>query len=202
MYLTRPLSLYLKDEDALTLPPPERNSGYLVISDDESETLLRLRRANYRMRRLPFFQNKDFIVQSCSDGDASNQVLFIPVLNKHLSDNRYYVMLRRWWERGNAATSSKEDDMASCCWGCCIQDAQPCALNPFNSYQQFEIIHQKPRDRFQAKSIAPDGIPPMFLREQWAPHVDINTNRHPLHEALGLNSSLRAQLPHLNSIFT
>ncbi|KAI9085745.1 hypothetical protein K1719_032351 [Acacia pycnantha] len=196
MYVTRPLSLYLNDELALTLPPPEHNSGYLVISDAESEILLHLRGGNRRMRRLPFFQNKDFIVDSYSDSENHNQVLFIPVLNSPLSDNRYYVMIRGW-ERNLAATSLREDELVTGCGGCCMKDAPSRPLNPFNSYQQFEII-QNPRDRFQAKSMAPDGVPPLFLREPWKPYIAMNTHRHPLQEALGLNSSLRAQLHHFN----
>ncbi|KAI9085695.1 hypothetical protein K1719_032301 [Acacia pycnantha] len=194
MYVTRRLSLYLKDEVALTLPPPERNSGYLVIYDAESETLLRLRRDNNdRIRRLPLFQNEDFTVKA-SDGEDYS-VLFIPVLNQPLSHNRYYVMWRNSSTRGDAATSSKEDDVTvNCCGVSYIPEASPRPLNPFDSYQQFEII-QKPRDLFEAKSMASDGVPPLCLREQWKLHIS-NTLCPPYHEALGLNSSLRAQLPH------
>ncbi|XP_028803446.1 uncharacterized protein LOC114758560 [Neltuma alba] len=199
MYVTRPLSVFLKDEVALSLPPPEGpNSGYLVISDKESETLLRLRRDKYRIRRLPFFQNKDFIIDSLY-ADTRNNVLFVPVLDQPLSNNRYYVMLRDgWMDRGKAQTSLKEDDIE--CGGCCMPAAMPRPLNnPFDLYQQFEII-PKPRDRFQAKSIAPDGIPPMPLGEEWKAYVNMDTDRHPMSEASGLNSSLRSQLPHFNSL--
>ncbi|XP_028803464.1 uncharacterized protein LOC114758574 [Neltuma alba] len=195
MYVTRPLSLYLNDEAALSLPPPEGpNSGYLVISD-ESE----IRLGNRRIKRLPFFQNRDFKVHDTYEYESPRRVVFIPVMNRPLSDNCYYVMLTDMWNKGNAATSSKEDDIVSCCGGGCIRDVLPHPSNPFNLYQQFEIIiHQQPYVRFHAKSVATDGIPPRFLRREWKPYIDIDTYRRPLPEALGLNSSLRAQLPHFN----
>ncbi|KAI9085723.1 hypothetical protein K1719_032329 [Acacia pycnantha] len=104
-------------------------------------------------------------------------------------------MWRNSSTRGDAATSSKEDDVTvNCCGVSYIPEASPRPLNPFDSYQQFEII-QKPRDLFEAKSMASDGVPPLCLREQWKLHIS-NTLCPPYHEALGLNSSLRAQLPH------
>lgn len=106
-------------------------------------------------------------------------------------------MWRDYWTRGNAATSSKEDDIISCCGGGCIKDVPPSGLNPFNLYQQFEIT-QKVRDHFQAKSMAPDGIAPKFLRDEWKAYIDVDTSRQTLHEASGLNSSLRSQLPLFN----
>ncbi|XP_054822951.1 uncharacterized protein LOC129321261 [Prosopis cineraria] len=194
MYVTRPLSAYLKDQAGLSLPPPEGpNSGILVISDEEAESGFGIRRDD-RIRNLPFPQNKDLTVFGTDE--STNRVMFIPVLNQPLSANRYYVVFTQGWEEGEAATSSKEDDKITCCWGSCIQDATPSGLDPSNVYQQFEII-KKPRDRFEAKSIASDGFPPIFLRGEWRLCNNI-PHHHLSQQASGLNSSLRAQLPDLD----
>lgn len=92
-----------------------------------------------------------------------------------------------------AATSSKENDKITCCWRSFIQDAIPCALDPFNVYQQFEMI-KKPRDRFEAQSVAADGFPPIFLRGEWRLCNNI-PHHHLSEEAIGIDSSLRSQLP-------
>ncbi|KAI9085730.1 hypothetical protein K1719_032336 [Acacia pycnantha] len=191
MYVTRRLSVYLKDEAAVSVPPPEGpNSGVLVISDEEAENGFGLRRDD-RIRNLPLPQNKDLTVFATDE--STNRVMFIPVLNQPLSANRYYVIFTQGWEEGKAATSSKEDDKITCCWGSCIQDATPCDLDPFNVYQQFELI-KKPRDRFEAKSVAEDGFPPIFLRSDW--RLCNNIPHHHLSEqAFGLDSSLRSLLP-------
>lgn len=102
-----------------------------------------------------------------------------------------------WCMYRDAVRSSKEDEKVTCCWGDCIQDVPPHALHPFSVYQQFEII-EKPRDRFQAKSLAQDGIPPAFLRNEWKLYHYPNTRLYPLHQALGCDSSLRARLPDFN----
>ncbi|XP_054822839.1 uncharacterized protein LOC129321182 [Prosopis cineraria] len=194
MYVTRPLSAYLKDQADLSLPPPEGpNSGILVISDEEAESGFGIRRDD-RIRNLPFPQNKDLTVFGTDE--STNRVMFIPVLNQPLSANRYYVVFTQGWEEGEAATSSKEDDKITCCWGSCIQDATPSGLDPSNVYQQFEII-KKPRDRFEAKSIASDGFPPIFLRGEWRLCNNI-PHHHLSQQASGLNSSSRARLPDLD----
>lgn len=94
-------------------------------------------------------------------------------------------------------SSKEEERVTTWCCGSYIPDASPCPLEPFNVDHQFEII-QKPRGRFQVKSVSQHGIPPRFLGEQeW--NIDYYTPTQMLSEALGLNSSLRAQLPHLQA---
>lgn len=66
-------------------------------------------------------------------------------------------------------------------------------------YQQFEI---QPDGRwggyFTAKSVAPNGYPPHFLRRKgWSIQTSIPRN-FMLDEALGLDSTLRAKLPEFN----
>ena len=65
MYVTRPLSLYRKSPDALSLPPPEGpNSGYLVLQDEESETTSCFGLCKERdIRDLPFPQDKNLTVR-------------------------------------------------------------------------------------------------------------------------------------------
>ena len=103
MYVTRPLSLYRKSPDALSLPPPEGpNSGYLVLQDEESETTSCFGLCKERdIRDLPFPQDKNLTVRYSTvvAGDISlrrhtnfYEVFFIQVLNQPLSLNRYYAI--------------------------------------------------------------------------------------------------------------
>lgn len=81
---------------------------------------------------------------------------------------------------------------------CCsyVKDVKPRPLDPFNEYQQFEII--RTRCGFYAKSVAPDGFPPKFLRRRgWSLYAKTPHN-YDLDEAIGLNHSLRDQLPAFN----
>lgn len=99
MYVTRRLSMYKRNPEALSDPPPlGPNTGYLVILDKEAQTysffgLVK----NNSIHDLPFPQNKDLIVDYSSDGEES---MFVPVLNQPLSSNRYYVIRRRGKDQG------------------------------------------------------------------------------------------------------
>ncbi|KAF7808960.1 uncharacterized protein G2W53_035703 [Senna tora] len=193
MYVTRPRSLYKKDPSALCVPPPGGpSSGYLVIQDEA---------ANSNIKHMPFPQNTNLTVTyTVSTGQSTavyeDKVLFIPVPNLPLSSNRYYVIRRKGKHQGEAGTSSTEDDMGTCC--CCnyVKDVKPKPLDPYDAHQVFEIMRK--HGGFHAKSVAEDGFPPEFLRRTgWT--VSGNTRHHySLDEALGLNSSLRSQLPDFN----
>lgn len=111
MYVTRPLSLYLNDQEVMCFPPPEGpNSDIPVISDAEAETRLSWRRDNNdraffppyrkRIRQLPFPQNRDLIVIPAPAGsnDTFGRLMFILVLNHPLFANRYYVISREGWQ--------------------------------------------------------------------------------------------------------
>ncbi|KAF3430976.1 hypothetical protein FNV43_RR25706 [Rhamnella rubrinervis] len=212
MYVTRPLSLYRRSPECLSLPPPEGpNSGYLVLFDEESETTTCFGLCKETsIRDLPFPQNKDLIIshtitrasdtgpQKSTDYDY---VVLIPVLNQPLSSNRYYVMRRRGRHKGEASTSSKEEDVTTCL--CCrfINDAKPRPFDPSDEYQQVEIIHKK-HGRFTAKSTVPDGHPPLYLRRKYW-NVSMSTPRsYELHEAPGIDPSLRKRLPEFNIPFS
>ncbi|KAK7275120.1 hypothetical protein RIF29_16227 [Crotalaria pallida] len=195
MYVTRPLSMYNRYPEALSDPPPGPNSGYLVIFDKESETysffgLIK----DSKIRNLPFPQDMNLTVHYASDDEDA---LFVPVLNRPLSSNRYYVIKRKGKHRGQANTSSKEDDMEDCF--CCrvANDVKPRPFDSYDDYQKFEIIKMS-SGGFHAESVAIDGVPPLFLRRKgWRVKTYISNDYH-LDEASGLSESLRTQLPDFN----
>ena len=117
MYVTRPLSLYRRSPESLSLPPPDGpNSGYLVLFDEESETTtcFGLCKETY-IKDLPFPQNKNLTISYTTTSSTSSaagggsqtststdydSVVLIPVLNQPLSSNRYYVMRRKGTHKG------------------------------------------------------------------------------------------------------
>ncbi|CAK8536957.1 unnamed protein product [Lathyrus sativus] len=203
MYATRLLSMYKRNPSALSDPPPSGpNSGYLVIFDEEAQTYSCFGLCkNNRIKDFPIPQNKNLtIVYSVGENSHTEKAMFIPVLNQPLSSNRYYVIKRKGKNQGQASTSSKEEDMATCL--CCnfVRDVKPRPLEPFDDYQQVEII--KKRYGFRAKSVASDGIPPGLLREKgWTLHASTPDN-YRLGQALGSNDSLRAKLPNFNFLLS
>ncbi|XP_057447979.1 uncharacterized protein LOC130739638 [Lotus japonicus] len=202
MYVTRLLSMYKRNPHALVDPPPSGpSSGYLVIMDEESETYNCFGCKNSNISDLPFPQNKDLTIEFRSrigekDHYEYEKSMFVPVLNQPLSSNRYYVIRRRGKEQGGASTSSREEDMETCLCFTFIHDVKPKPLEPFNDYQQVQII--KKNHGFEAKSVAIDGIPPGLLRKKrW--RLRASTPRHySLGEALGSNDILRSRLPDFN----
>ena len=109
MYVTRPLSLYRKSPEALSLPAPEGpNSGYLILQDEESETFCCFGLCKESdIWDLPFPQNKNLTVRySTGAGQhrhtSHDEVFFIPVLNQPLSLNRYYAIKRHGRHKGYA----------------------------------------------------------------------------------------------------
>ncbi|RYR79793.1 hypothetical protein Ahy_A01g004598 isoform D [Arachis hypogaea] len=203
MYSTRPRSLLKKDVNALSEAPSSEgpNSGFLVLQDEAAQSygffgLLK----NRNISHFPFPQSKNLTVNTDSAvGDSGStgdyhEVMFVPVLNQPLSSNCYYVIWRKGKHQGEACTSSTEEDMGTTCL-CCnsVKDVKQRPLDPFNQYQQFQIITK--RSGFHAKSVAPDGIPPSFLRTKgWTVEASTPKNYN-LEEALGLNQLLRGQLP-------
>ncbi|XP_009796541.1 uncharacterized protein LOC107776194 isoform X2 [Nicotiana tabacum] len=176
MYVTRPLSYYQQNPDALSLPPEGPNSGYLVVQDEESETYCCFGLCkNHDLMDLPFPQNKNLTVRyETGDGEhkiiLKEDVMFIPVLNKPLSSNQYYAIKPHGKSKGKAFMCSKEEDKQNCCFCRCIRDVKPKPLDPEEVYQQCEICLYvtscSGKGRFFAKSLAPDGFPPRFLRRK------------------------------------
>ncbi|KAG5521449.1 hypothetical protein RHGRI_033867 [Rhododendron griersonianum] len=117
MYVTRPLSHYLRSPESLSLPPEGPNSGYLVMQDEESETTTCFGLCKKRyLIDLPFPQNKNLTVRYSSGGGDNRHVslhdaTFIPVLNQPLSLNRYYAIKPHGSHKGEAYACSREEDM-------------------------------------------------------------------------------------------
>ncbi|XP_028803431.1 uncharacterized protein LOC114758550 [Neltuma alba] len=198
MYVTRPRSFYKRNPEALGHQPEGPNSGYLVLQDEEAETYGCFGLRKKGIGNLPLPQNRNLtVLYAQSTGQAAvvyqDAVIFIPVLNQPLSSNRYYVIQRKGKRQGEASTCSTEDDKGTCL--CCtyVKDVKSRPLNPSDEYQQFEI--RKNRWGFKGKAIVSDGFPPEFLRRDgWS--LSTKTPRHyQLGEALGINPTLRAQLP-------
>ncbi|KAH8481269.1 hypothetical protein Peur_067641 [Populus x canadensis] len=177
MYVTRPLSMYKRNPSALSSAPPEgSNSVILIIQDEEVDLTCCFCCSKIDfVKDLPFPQNKNLTP---------------------LSSNRYYVIERQGKHKGEAHTNAKEEDETTCCFGFCRHnpDKEPQSFDPKDVYEQFEISKSN-RFGYVSKSVAPDGIPPIFLRRKgWT--VSTSTARDfELKEAAGLDRNLRARLP-------
>ncbi|KAI3892440.1 hypothetical protein MKX03_012658 [Papaver bracteatum] len=202
MYATRPLSLYRKDPSILsTLTNGSSISGYIVITDEETEaedTCCWGICKNPTVGEFPFPQNKIVnVVYSSGSGDNSttdtDKVWFIPVLDLPLSSNRYYVITASGKYKGQTCTCSTEEDMTVCCFCNVVKDVKPRVFDHRDIYQQVELF--KTGYGYTAKSVAPDGFPPSFLRRKgWTVYTSSSYDCQ-LDEALGLDVSLRTRLP-------
>ncbi|OMO75448.1 hypothetical protein CCACVL1_16169 [Corchorus capsularis] len=175
--------------------------GVLVILDEEAEPTccFGLCKSDF-LDDLPFPQNKKIEIRY-STGTGENRrtqrdpAFFVPVLGQPLSSNRYYVLKPRGSHKGKAYTSSAKEDAITCCFFCkCFPDMKPEVADHQNIYQQFEICPPK-LGRFVAKSVSPDGVPPIFLRRKGWQAVISTPRNFTLGEAPGLNKALRARLP-------
>ncbi|KAE8690917.1 3-ketoacyl-CoA synthase 6-like [Hibiscus syriacus] len=199
MYVTRPLSMYKQSPSLLSSPPPEGpNSGVLVILDEEAEPTCCFGtcKSSY-LDDLPFPQNKDMeLVFSAGQTVLIDQVAFIPVLGQPLSSNRYYALQPRGSHKGEAFTNSSEEDAFTCCFCRCFPDRKRQPADHHDIYQQFEISKNKSWSvGFVAKSVAPDGVPPGFLkRKGWTARFTTPRSFN-LGEAPGLDEALRSRLP-------
>ncbi|KAK6789703.1 hypothetical protein RDI58_013503 [Solanum bulbocastanum] len=93
--------------------------------------------------------------------------------------------------------------MQSFCFCRSVRDVKRKPLDPEEAYQQIEICLYNTgcsgRGSFFAKSLAPDGFPPRFLRRRgW--HLRAKTPKicELYDDAQGLNAKLRQQLPDFN----
>ncbi|KAL5727342.1 hypothetical protein ACHQM5_000552 [Ranunculus cassubicifolius] len=208
MYATRLLSMCRKFPSLLAEPAVEApNSGYLVITDEETEledTCCFGMCDDPKVRELPFPVNKIVNVEyRTGTGNhrrvERDKVWFIPVLDQPLSSNQYYVIRAKGKYKGQTCTCSKEEDAVTVCFCNCGSDVKPRALNYRDIYQQVEVF-KKPKgilsdSGFSAKSVAPDGSPPRFLRRKgWTVHYS-SSYQYYVSEAHGLNFTLRPSLP-------
>lgn len=187
--------MYKRNPSALSSAPPEgSNSGILIIQDEEVDLTCCFCCSKIDfVKDLPFPQNKNLTVSyttsTANNGpttgtgnngqtiNSTNQVIFIPVLNQPLSSNRYYVIERQGKHKGEAHTNAKEEDETTGCFGFCRHnpDKEPQSFNPKDVYEQFEICKSK-RFGYVSKSVAPDGIPPYFLRRKGWTLDSVNLN--------------------------
>lgn len=132
------------------------------------------------------------------DGPNKGYVYIHTCLIKYIRKQKIIKIVNEFttleYEYREGVTSSMEMKSDCCCWGC-SDEVATYPLRTFNSYQQFRVEWMPHNDRFRAQSMAPDGLPPRFMRDPWKLYVHNNQYSHYLPEALGLNSHLRAQLP-------
>ncbi|KAG9448684.1 hypothetical protein H6P81_008649 [Aristolochia fimbriata] len=202
MYVTRPLSLFKKNPEAVSALPPEGpNSGYLVIADkeweDEARRFWGLFKDN-RIRDFPFPQNRILAVEyTQSNGQSTStyrdKVLFVPVIGQPLSANRYYAIRAQGKHKGKACTCSTEEDMGICCICTYIKDVKPQPFDLTNIYQRMQIRRRS--SGFVARSVVENGFPPLFLRRKgWRLHIS-SSQQIPLQEANGVDFALRNRHP-------
>ncbi|CAA7039294.1 unnamed protein product [Microthlaspi erraticum] len=202
MYITRRLSEYRSNPTELSQGP---NSGVLVIQDQDPKIRATCCFGSWLVvdscsSGLPLAQNLKLAVSFNVGGDDSTRdpVMFIPVLDKPLSSNYYYAIKRRGKQSGEAFVSAKEEDIVTSC--CCVTqvgEAKPKQLDPYDIYQQFEIHQKKPSSRnYHATSVAPDGVPPWFLKKkEWTVEYSRSQEFDLRDDAKGTNTQLRSELP-------
>ncbi|KAL6139961.1 hypothetical protein ACLB2K_058262 [Fragaria x ananassa] len=203
MYVTKSLSMYRKSPNTLSIQPPDAPySGHLVVTDEEAEAqdsccwgICK----REQIKQLPFPQDKILTVVYTSDYQeaTTTKVWFIPVLDQPLSSNCYYVIKANGRHKGKACRCSKERDIMNCCFRDFLRDKKPVPLNLRNIYQQVKI-HRHQGGGFFAESVAPDGVPPKFLRKKGWEIRSSSLYRWQLSDALGLDTSLRLRFPDFN----
>ncbi|KAL5974461.1 hypothetical protein ACLOJK_031126 [Asimina triloba] len=93
----------------------------------------------------------------------------------------------------NACTCSTEEILGTCCFCTFINDVKPRPLDHRDVYQQVEIVPRK-WGTFVAKSVAPDGFPPQFLRRKGWNLYGSTPKDFPLGEAHGVDHAFRSRL--------
>uniref|UniRef100_A0ACD5TH13 Uncharacterized protein n=1 Tax=Avena sativa TaxID=4498 RepID=A0ACD5TH13_AVESA len=187
--------------EAAVWPPPDGgNSGYLVVKDTSDDSVdegacctgIGIRS---HVQSLPFPQNRVFTVGD-TDGDgeknATNTVLFVPVLDQPLASNRYYAVIASGRRKGLVRACSREEDMTPCCFGMRVNDVEPRPFDPADIYQQIEIV-QRRRGQFTARAVAPDGFPYRLYRSKYWHAYASKPKNFDLSEAVGINAALRSR---------
>ncbi|CAN7111476.1 unnamed protein product, partial [Brassica rapa subsp. narinosa] len=156
-------------------------SAVLVIIDEEAETddtfCFGMCKST-KIEMLPFPQDK-----------------ILSVVHTDSSGNRDTSVKKRQTTKGKFVYS-KEIEKGLCCFLDILQVKKPKPLDPRNIYQTVKINRRRHDHTFFAKSVAPDGTPPLFLKKKgW--ELPTSRSLHPKgpREALGLNDDLRARLP-------
>ncbi|KAI3850550.1 hypothetical protein MKX03_003986 [Papaver bracteatum] len=213
MYVTRHLWLCKKKASTLsnTSTQENPNSGCLVVSSnhEELEEVIEICPGNTRKAnkhdKLPFIQNYlTDIVYSGGDYDdfggpvkSHIVVWFIPVVDQPPFSNRYYAIVPSGKYKGKAWTCARKEEMATTWFGKRKSPIVPSVFDHRNIYQQMKIEYKN--GGFVAKSVAPDGVPPSFLRKPvWNVFYNNSDNLNFYGEASGLNTSVRLHFPNLN----
>ncbi|XP_073152486.1 uncharacterized protein [Henckelia pumila] len=207
MYAAKPRSLYRKYPGAVTAQPPSDApySGNLIISDDQESDTMDFSCfgicKNDKIKTLPFPQDRMLqVVHSSSHEESSvTKVWFVPVLDRPLSSNRYYVFKVKGRRKGQAYTCSREGEETMCCFNNLgSTDSKTQHFDYRNRYQQFEI-HPYHGGGFFARSIEWDGYPPEFLRRKgWEVHVSHSFKLHLQETGDHIHSFTSSNLPGLN----
>ncbi|CAA0828340.1 Protein of unknown function (DUF1262 [Striga hermonthica] len=155
-----------------------------------------------KIKRLPFPSDKilQVVHSSLHEQATVTNVWFVPVLDRPLSVNRYYIVKARGRHKGQAYTCSREGDVGMCCFNSQQTEPKIRQFDHRDRYQQFEI-RPYPGGGFFARSIEWDGYPPSFLRRDgWEVHIAPSSKLH-LRECRGLisNSILMEYRPELSS---
>lgn len=97
-----------------------------------------------------------------------------------------------------ASANAKEEDRVPCffCFSY-VPEAKPQHADPYDIYQQFEIHQPKSLSRnYFATSVAPDGVPPEFLkRKYWTVEYSTSEDFGLADDAKGIYTKLRSELP-------
>ncbi|KAF8364990.1 hypothetical protein HHK36_033006 [Tetracentron sinense] len=164
---------------SLSLSPPEGpNTGYLAIQDEESvETqCFGLCKKYPYVKDLPFPQNKRLTIEYTTGGGGQTitrlyKVFLIPVLDQPLSSKYYYVIQGRHQGKHTQVQKKRtRSPVVSVVSALMLKmKNQELALDQQDIYQQIEITHRETscgivNGGFVSKSLAPDGFPPEFLR--------------------------------------
>jgi len=100
------------------------------------------------------------------------------------------------------AACSREEDKTACCFGSCVNDVKPRALDLGDVYQQVEVQQLPSGDKgFKAVAVAADGIPPHYLRKKgWKGNTMASSKRayDLAGDAQGVDSALRRRMPDLD----
>ncbi|EPS73444.1 hypothetical protein M569_01316 [Genlisea aurea] len=165
MYVTRARSLYRRFSGS---PPPADTlySGNLIVSDRESSSscCFGIDRSR-RVETLPFPSDEvmQVIHTSLLKEVSVRNVWFLPVPDRPLSCNIYYIIKADGRRRGEAYTCSRTlSDEQMCCCPISRKDPETATFDPRNRYQQIEI-KPYPSGGFFATPIESDGCPPSFL---------------------------------------
>lgn len=103
--------------------------------------------------------------------------------------------------RGASVCAKEEDIVTKCCCIRQVREAKPRQLDPYDIYQQFEIHQTKPSSRYyHATSVAPDGVPPWFLKKkEWTVEYSRSPEFELRDDAKGTNTELRSELPFIGT---